>query len=176
MKSFILIIIFITPVHHILHSQPKNRREFRQVHIEVAGPGSLCSINYDFRTTGRRSGFGFKAGIGGTPLGVLGKSCNQGGLLTIPFGFNVLSKGKYAQFEWGGGAVLPFVGATKVYCGDNFKYGFFSDATDIYYYIMAGTRLYAKESRIVYRFFISPLFQKDFPVKFWGGTSIGMKF
>jgi len=58
-----------------------------------------------------------------------------------------------------------------------FKGDFFSDETQIYEYILAGYRYQPDGKKgITYRAFISPLFQPEYPIKFWGGVSIGVKF
>jgi hypothetical protein len=157
------------------HSYAQNKISVHasQVQIEALGPGGLMSINVDSRFLKNIYGFGYRFGLGATPLGVLGKSCNSGTILTIPAGLNYLfGKGKHL-FETGGGGVLSMVSSTKRYCS-NFNSGFFSDETQSYTYLLAGYRYQpVKKKGTTFRIFVSPLFQNDFPVKFWGGISVG---
>ena len=67
------------------------------------------------------------------------------------------------------------IGSTKKYCL-NFDHGYFSDETESYPFLIAGYRYQPfKRNGFTYRAFISPLFQKNFPVKLWAGISIGYK-
>ncbi|HEX7543082.1 MAG TPA: hypothetical protein VF385_03300 [Patescibacteria group bacterium] len=121
------------------------------------------------------NGLGMRVGLGGSPLGKLGKSCNSGALMTLPIGLNYLIGKKNHFIELGGGGVLPFISATKVFCV-GFKGDFFSDDIQIYEYILAGYRYQPNGKKgITYRAFISPLFQTDFPTKLWGGFSVGFR-
>jgi hypothetical protein len=78
--------------------------------------------------------------------------------------------------EFGAGAVLSFMSGTKVYCTGMEK-SFFSEDTENYWFTSIGYRYQRlRRKGMTYRLFVSPLFQKDFPVKFWGGGSIGYRF
>ncbi|CAN5291139.1 hypothetical protein BH20BAC1_BH20BAC1_28830 [soil metagenome] len=143
--------------------------------MEILGPGSLFSLNYDRRFSKRENGIGFRMGIGGSTLGFFGKSCNSGSQIRLPIGLNYLFGKQDHYLEIGGGIVPNIIAATKSYCPD-LKPTFFGDATETFEYILAGYRCQpGKKKGMTYRVFISPLFQKGFDVKLWGGLSIGYK-
>ena len=157
-------------------SQQKNSSNAEQLQLEAFGPGSLFSLNFDIRFAKKENGLGIRAGLGGSPLGKLGASCNSGTLMTLPLGLNYLVGKKNHFIELGVGGVLPFFSATKKLC-IGFKGDFFSDDIQVYEYILVGYRYqpYGKKG-VTYRAFVSPLFQPGFPVKLWGGFSIGFRF
>lgn len=147
------------------------------VQIEVLGPAGLGSINLDSRFGRKENGPGFRLGLGGLPLGMAGsRSCNTGIQISLPAGFNYLF-GKGPHFlETGAGAVLAIISSTKIYCPD-FDSGFFSEETESYGYLLAGYRFQpVKKKGTLFRLFVSPLVQRHFPVKFWGGIGIGHRF
>ena len=145
--------------------------------MEVLGPGSLFSFNFDSRFAKKENGIGFRLGLGGSPLGLLGESCNSGVQISLPAGVNYLIGQRCHFLELGGGGVLVMISATKRYCIQQFKKIFFDDRTESYGYLLAGYRLQPESKKgFTYRIFISPLFQNNFPLKFWGGVSIGKKF
>ena len=170
---FLLMLISIST-----YSQNKNSGNASQFQLEALGPGGLFTFNFDARFIKKENGIGFRVGVGGTPLGTLGYSCNRGFQLSIPIGINyLLGKNKYL-LELGAGAVPTLVGGTKVFClpTPGSKKDFFSDETSNYWYLLAGYRYQpVRKKGITYRVFISPLLQKDFPLKFWGGGSIGIR-
>ena len=147
-----------------------------QVQFEAFGPGSLFSINYETgfpilkKILSERTRF--RIGVGGTPLRVLGPSCNSGGLMTFPIGINYVFGKNIHHLETGGGVVLPLIaGTTKVYCPD-LDHGFFSEETTTYTYLLIGYRLQpTNKKKPVFRAFVSPLF----PFKFWAGASLGIQ-
>ena len=71
-------------------AQSKISSHTSQVQLELFGPGSLFSINFDSRFSKKENGLGFRIVLGGEPLNVLGKSCNSGGLMALPAGINYL--------------------------------------------------------------------------------------
>lgn len=157
-------------------SQPNSTTHAFQLQLEFLGPGSSSSFNIDSRLTKKDNGIGFRAGIGITPLGWLKDACNSGSLNSFPIGINYLiGKGEHL-FEVAGGGVLLFTSGTKLYCVDMEK-NFFSEETTNYWFASVGYRYQPVHQRgLTYRAFVSPLFQKDFPVKLWGGVSIGYRF
>ena len=170
----ILVVIFSTPVY----SQGKLSKNASQFQLEAFGPGSLFSIKFDTRLTKKENGVGFNLGFGGSPLSVLGESCNTGFRLAIPVGLNYLVGKNKHLLELGGGVVPILVSGTKVFClpAPGNKEDFFSDGMGNYWYILAGYRYQpVRKKGLTYRLFISPLLQKKFPVKFWGGASIGIR-
>lgn len=175
---FTLTIVFTTVN---LFSQKKNLTDTlsfpNQIQIEAFGPGSLFSINYETKFPSIfRNILSEKArlrfGIGGTPLKLLGPSCNTGGLITFPVGVSYIFGDGFHHLEASGGFVLTVIpGTTKIHCLD-FDYGFFSEETTTYTYVLIGYRWQpANKKKPVFRAFVSPLF----PFKFWGGASIGFQ-
>ncbi len=157
-------------------SQSHSTSHAFQLQLEVLGPGASSSFNIDSRLTKKENGIGFRAGIGITPLGWLKDACNSGSLNSFPIGINyLLGKGKNL-LELEGGCTLLFTSGTKLYCLDMEK-NFFSEETTNYWFASVGYRYQPVHQRgLTYRAFVSPLFQKDFPVKLWGGVSIGYRF
>lgn len=162
-----------------LFGQHKISNNASQFQLEALGPGGLFTFNFDARFQKKEKGVGFRIGLGGTPLGLWGYSCNRGFQLSIPVGINYLLGKKHHLFELGVGAVPALVSGTKVFCLEppGAKKYFFSDETGSYWYMLGGYRYQPiRKKGFTYRAFISPLLQKDFPVKFWGGASIGLRF
>ncbi len=147
-----------------------------QWQAEGLGPAGLFSINFDSRFSGKEAGLGFRIGLGGTPLSLLGASCNSGTQISLPVGLNYLFGKRYHFLEVGAGGVLAIINGTKVYC-IGFDHGFFSDETTSYSFVSAGYRFQPHMKKgLTYRVFISPLFQKHFSPKAWGGAGIGYRF
>jgi hypothetical protein len=170
---FLLTLIFNTG-----YSQTEVSKKATQFQIETFGPGSLFSVKFDSRFAKREIGLGFNIGVGGAPLGMLGENCNSGFQLTLPLGLNYLFGMQSHLLELGTGYVPTISGGTKKLClpEPGSKPDFFSDEMSSYWYILSGYRHQpVSQKGITYRIFISPLLQKDFPVKFWGGGSIGIR-
>ena len=157
-------------------SQSHSTSHAFQLQLEVLGPGASSSFNIDSRLTKKENGIGFRAGIGITPLGWLKEACNSGSLNSFPIGINYLIGKNQHLLEFGAGGVLLFMTGTKVYCTGMEK-NFFSEETTNYWFTSIGYRYQPVHKKgMTYRILVSPLFQKDFPVKFWGGASIGYRF
>ena len=155
-------------------SQQKISKHATQLQLEALGPGSLFSVNLDCRFAQKQNGLGLRMGLGGSPLGTLGKSCNSGAQISLPIGLNYLI-GKHDHYlELGAGIVPTIIGGTKMLC-IGLEQDFFSDETQTYEYVLAGYRYQpVDKSKITYRAFVSPLLQSVFPLKLWGGLSIGV--
>ncbi len=157
-------------------SQSHSTSHAFQLQMEVLGPGASFSFNIDSRLTKRENGIGFRAGIGITPLGWLKEPCNSGSLNGFPLGINYLIGKSQHLLELGAGGVFLFMTGTKMLCTGMEKH-FFSEETTNYWFTSVGYRYQPlRKKGVTYRVFVSPLFQKDFPVKFWGGASIGYRF
>ncbi len=174
MKVFFSLAAFLFAIKSF--SQPHSTTHAFQLQLEFLGPGASSSFNIDSRLTKTENGIGFRAGIGITPLGWLKDACNSGSLNSFPIGINYLAgKGKHL-FEVAGGGVFLFMSGTKLLCTDMEK-NFFSEETEAYWFTSVGYRYQRLHKKgMTYRLFVSPLFQKDFPVKFWGGGSAGYRF
>lgn len=83
--------LFLTSIAVHANSQNNISPRASQLQFEILGPGSLFSLNFDSRFMRREKGLGYKIGLGGSPLGLLGKSCNSGTLLTLPAGLTFLT-------------------------------------------------------------------------------------
>ncbi len=170
---FLLTVIFFTG-----YSQSAVSKKASQFQIEALGPASLFSIKLDSRFAKRENGLGFNIGVGGAPLGIFGESCNSGFQLALPVGLNYLVGKQNHLLELGTGYVPILISGTKVFCitEPGGKPDFFSDDMSSYWYLLAGYRHQPiKKKGFTYRLFISPLLQTNFPVKFWGGGSIGIR-
>ena len=157
-------------------AQKNYNQHASQVQVELFGPAGLFSVNYDSRFTKKEFGTGFKIGLGASPLGVFGESCNSGSQISLPAGLNYLI-GKRKHFvEVGGGGVLAIIGGTKVYC-EGLEPAFFSDRTTSYVYSTLGYRYQPFQKKgLTFRAFVSPLFQQGFTTQIWGGGSIGYRW
>jgi hypothetical protein len=172
----ILALVFSIFVFGKCFSQSHASSHALQLQLEFLGPGVSSSLNLDSRFAKKDNGIGFRIGLGITPLGLLKSSCNQGSLNSLPIGINYLIGNKKHLLELGAGGVALFISGTKVYCLNMEKH-FFSEETDYYWFTSIGYRYQPLHKKgLTYRIFVSPLFQKDFPVKFWGGASVGYRF
>jgi len=180
-NKLILSIILLLPVFMLsqtpyLGLSPAENKVYShasQVQFEALGPGGLLSFHFDSRFKKADNGIGYTVGFGVAPYELLEKSCNRGGVITIPVGLNYLF-GKNHCIEVGGGGALKFGGGTKVYCL-YIEDSFFENEESFYAYALIGYRYQPNFKRLTCRVFMSPLFQKSMPVKFWGGASIGLQ-
>ena len=176
MKIFFLLSFLSLCISGKSFSQTGPSSHAFQFQLEGFGPGIYSSLNMDSRITKKENGIGFRIGIGITPLGFLKNQCNTGSLNALPAEINYLI-GKNKHFlEIGAGGVLLFMSGTKRYCL-NMEKQFFSEETTNFWFTSVGYRYQpAHKKGLTYRVFISPLFQKNFPPKLWGGASIGYRF
>jgi hypothetical protein len=105
----------------------------------------------------------------------MAKRCLQLRFLKQFSSWNKLSHWKSQHLlEWCRWRVLLFMTGTKLYCTGMES---FSEETTNYWFASVGYRYQPAHQRgLTYRAFVSPLFQKGFPVKLWGGVSIGYRF
>jgi len=173
MRRLLLIIILFFFISKSIFSQSSHAF---QVQFEVLGPGVSNSFSIDSRISKRDNGIGFRAGMGITPLGWLQDACNSGSLNSFPIAVNYLiGKGEHL-FELTGGAVVLITSGTKLYCESMEKH-FFSEETTNYWFASVGYRYQRlRKQGMTYRLFVSPLVRKDFPIKLWGGGSVGYRF
>jgi hypothetical protein len=147
-----------------------------QLQLEFFGPGAAWSLNMDSRFLKKENGLGFRVGIGITPLALLKDPCNEGSLNSFPVGINYLFGNTKNLLELEAGGVLLFMSGTKRNCL-NMEKNFLSEETTNYWFTSVGYRHQPVHKKgLTYRVFVSPLYQKEFPVKFWGGGSIGFRF
>ncbi|MBK7289988.1 MAG: hypothetical protein IPI78_06975 [Chitinophagaceae bacterium] len=81
-------------------AQHKVSKHASQLQLEVFGEGGLFSLNYDARFAKKENGIGFSLGLGGTPLGLGGYSCNSGFQLSLPIGLNYLAGKINIYLKW----------------------------------------------------------------------------
>ena len=175
MKIFVTLIVGVL-VFGKSFAQPHISSHALQLQLEFLGPGISSSLDIDSRLTKKEDGIGFRIGLGITPLGLLKDPCNTGSLNSFPIGINYLFGKNKNKLELAGGTVLLFMSGTKLYCLNMEKH-FFSEETTNYWFTSIGYRYQPRHKKgLTYRIFVSPLFQKDFPVKFWGGVSVGYRF
>ena len=175
MKRLFIVSSFLL-VSAISFSQEKKfSKHGSQIQMDVLGPGGMLSVHFESRFLKGKTGIGYKVGLGAAPYDLLEESCNEGGNLTIPLGLNYLVGKKSHLLELGAGNVFKFGGGTKVYCTE-IEDSFFENGNLSYLYCLIGYRYQPLAKRIAGRIFVSPLFQKDIPVKFWGGAGVSLKF
>ncbi len=175
-KFFSIIFSIFLLVSFSATAQRKFSKHASQLQLEVFGKSGLFSINYDARFAKKDKGIGFSLGLGGAPLGLGGYSCNSGFQLSLPVGLNYLVGKNKHLLEMGAGFAPVLISGTKIFCTmpPDEKY-FFSDDTGSYGYLLAGYRYQPINKKMTYRIFVSPLFQKDYNTKFWGGASFGIR-
>jgi len=172
-RQFTFIGLLLFPVL-LLSQERKFSNHGSQIHLEVLGPGGLISFHFESRFLKSKTGLGYSIGLGNTPYDVFEKSCNTGSTVSIPAGISYLVGKKDHLLEIGLGVALKFGAGTKVYCPD-IEDGFFISENTGYEYCLLGYRYQPQNKKLSWRIFISPLFQKDFSAKFWGGAGIGIR-
>ena len=173
MKARSIICLLLTPAF-LFSQERKFSGHGSQVQLEALGPGGLLSVNFESRFFKGVNGPGFKAGLGFAPYGLFERSCNTGGVITIPAGLNYLFGRKDHFFEMGAGGALMFGGGTKVYCID-IEDSFFETGETFYAYALLGYRYQPQVGKLSWRIFLSPLIQKGPIKKFWGGAGMGIR-
>ena len=159
---------------HLFSQEKKFSAHGSQIQMEILGPGGMFSFHFESRFMKRVDGLGYTVGFGVAPYN-LEETCNEGGSVTISVGLNYLLGEKAHILEMGAGVVLKIFGAgTKVYC-PAIDENFFENGESAYFYSLLGYRYQPASKRLSWRIFVSPLFQKDFPVKFWGGAGVSLK-
>ncbi len=147
--------VFLT----ILFSNASIAQTAMSVYAEAGGPG-LASLNFDTRFSKKQDGIGGRIGIGGFQI-------DGTGALFIPASITwLIGKDQKNYFEVG-------AGATYVNSSDNNNSDFFYST---FGHLNVGYRYQPKQSGIIFRATINPIFGKDFFWPYYGGVSIGYKF
>lgn len=174
MKRKLILFSLLVFVSGYLFSQVRKFSEHgSEIQIEFLGPGGMFGLHFESGFVKRTNGFGYTIGLGAAPYN-LEKTCNDVGFITIPVGLNYLLGKQNHLLEIGAGAVVKFGGGTKVWCPE-LEDNFFENGDPSYFYSLLGYRYQPHSKRMSWRAFVSPLFQKDFPVKLWGGAGISLK-
>ncbi|MEX8548961.1 MAG: hypothetical protein V5804_15290 [Mucilaginibacter sp.] len=140
----------------------------QNVFVEIGGQGLLFTANYDTRFSNKRNGIGGRAGIGYISL-------DGDHVTTVPIGLNyLLGKGK-SFFEIG-------LGATLVNAGSRNSDFFFTDsggsnsASTVIGTMSFSYRLQPIDSGFALRAGLTPIFNADGFIPYYGGLSLGYTF
>ena len=173
-KKLFIAICLILVTGYLFSQEKKFGGHGSQIQMEILGPGGKFSFHFESRFIKRVDGLGYTVGFGVAPYD-LEETCNDGGFITIPAGLNYLLGKQRHILEMGAGVVLKIFGSgTKVGCPE-LDDNFFESGDPTYFYGLLGYRYQPASKRLSWRIFVSPLFQKDFPVKFWGGAGLSLK-
>jgi hypothetical protein len=137
----------------------------KSVYLEVLGPSGLA-INYDTRFSKKQNGIGGRLGIGIIPFDDDG-SDSRATVVTLPVGINYLfGKGKKNYFEAGAG----FTGVFTSFEEDDEK------LTSSFGHVLLGYRYQPLQKGFTFRVFLSPVFDSERFIPYYGGVSFGYKF
>ncbi len=140
----------------------------QNVFVEVGGQGLLFTANYDTRFSNKRNGIGGRVGIGYISL-------DGDHITTVPIGLNyLLGKGKNF-FEVGLGATLVNVGSrnSDFFFTDS---GGSNSASTVIGTMSFSYRLQPIDSGFSLRAGITPIFNSDGFIPYYGGLSLGYTF
>lgn len=141
----------------------------QNVFIELGGQGLLLTANYDSRFSNRRDGLGGRIGIGYTAVD------NENAATTIPLSLNYLLGKNNKFFEIGLGATITASksnGSLFFNEGDNQvekDSGVLGTMSFTY-------RVQPVDSGFSFRAGITPIFNGDFFIPYYGGISLGYTF
>ncbi len=179
MKRKFLLILILFPVFTTcaVHSQTGSsksdslratlptgdQKRAQNVYVEMFGQGLLFTANYDTRFSNRRDGLGGRAGIGYI-------SADGDNATTVPVSLNyLLGKGKHF-FEVGLGATLL---ATS---GNDDSFFFNGNSSSVIGTMSFAYRVQPVDNGFSFRVGLTPLFNGDFFIPYYGGLSLGYTF
>lgn len=164
MKKILLALSLLLTLNCIKSTAQELKRA-QNVFIELGGQGLTFTANYDTRFGNRRDGLGGRVGIG--YFAVDGDK-----LTTIPFSLNYLLGKGNKFFEIGLGATIATV---NIQSGDDF---FFEDgsANGLLGTMSFAYRVQPVDSGFSFRAGITPIFNKDNFIPYFGGISLGYTF
>jgi hypothetical protein len=164
MKKILLAICLLSTLT-CFKSISQELKRAQNVFIELGGQGLTFTANYDTRFGKRRDGLGGRAGIG--YFAVDGDK-----LTTIPVSLNYLLGKGNKFFEIGLGATFATL---NIQSGDDF---FFDNGTSegLMGTMSFAYRLQPIDSGFSFRAGISPIFNKDNFIPYYGGISLGYTF
>jgi len=135
----------------------------QNVFVEVGGQGLLFTANYDSRFSNRRDGLGGRVGIGYL-------ASDGDNATTIPLSLNyLLGKGKHF-FEVGLGATII---ATS---GNDNSFFFDGNNSNVIGTMSFSYRVQPVDSGFAFRVGLTPIFNSDFFIPYYGGLSLGYTF
>lgn len=158
MRKSIFSLVFLLALSMAGHSQAA-----KSIFFELGGPG-LASINFDTRFTGKEAGIGGRVGVGGFKV-------DGAGVVFLPIGVNyLLGKDDKNYFEIGAGVTPTFIS------GDDLVDDEDGDFTATFGHLLFGYRMQPLNGGFTFRAFISPVFNKNGFIPYYGGVSFGYKF
>lgn len=140
---------------------PVAEKRAQNVFVEVGGQGLLFTANYDTRFSNRRDGFGGRAGIGYL-------SVNGDHITTVPISANYLLGNGRRFFEVGLGAT--FIGSNTSIFFDDDSEGTVLGTMSFSY------RLQPENSGFSFRAGLTPIFNSQNFLPYFGGISLGYSF
>ncbi|MFP5081961.1 hypothetical protein [Pedobacter sp. JCM 36344] len=164
MKKILLAISILSSLTCLkLNAQEIKRAQ--NVFIELGGQGLIFTANYDSRFGNRRDGLGGRAGIGYFAV-------NGDKITTIPLSLNYLLGKGNKFFEIGLGATIATV---NIQFGDDFL---FEDGSSngVLGTMSFAYRVQPIDSGFSFRAGITPIFNKDNFIPYFGGISLGYTF
>ena len=164
MKKTLLAICIIVILTSLKLSAQEVKRA-QNVFIELGGQGLTFTANYDSRFGNRRDGLGGRAGIG--YFAVDGDK-----VTTIPLSLNYLLGKGNKFFEIGLGATIATI---NLQSGDDFL---FEDGSSegVVGTMSFAYRVQPIDSGFSFRAGITPIFNKDNFIPYFGGISLGYTF
>lgn len=135
----------------------------QNVFVEVGGQGLLFTANYDTRFGNRRDGIGGRVGIGYI-------SIDGNNATTVPLSLNYLLGKGNKFFEIGLGATVL---ATS---GDENSFFFEDNNSNVIGTMSFSYRLQPVDGGFSFRVGLTPVFNQDFFVPYYGGLSLGYTF
>jgi len=150
----------------VLMKQSAEGSRAQNVFIELGGQGILLTANYDTRFSNRRDGLGGRAGIGYI-------AADGDHATTIPLSLNYLLGKGNKFFEIGLGATMI---SSKV------DFSFFDDNSEpeknsnVIGTMSFAYRVQPVDSGFSFRAGITPVFNSDFFIPYYGGISLGYTF
>jgi hypothetical protein len=163
MKKLFLAICLIS-IFHSFQVTAQELKRAQNVFIELGGQGLAFTANYDSRFGNRRDGLGGRAGVG--YFAVDGDK-----LTTIPISLNYLLGKGNKFFEIGLGATYTSV---NMQSGD---FLFDDDSgSNLIGTMSFAYRVQPIDSGFSFRIGLSPVFNKDNFIPYYGGLSLGYTF
>lgn len=163
MKKLFLAICLIS-IFHSFQATGQEIKRAQNVFIELGGQGLTFTANYDSRFGNRRDGLGGRAGIG--YFAVDGDK-----LTTIPISLNYLLGKGNKFFEIGLGATYTSVNMQSGdFLFDN------NTGSNVIGTMSFAYRVQPVDSGFSFRIGLSPIFNKDNFIPYYGGLSLGYTF
>jgi hypothetical protein len=157
------ILFFFRPVSAQDSRASLENKRAQNVFVEIGGQGLLFTANYDTRFSNKRNGLGGRAGIGYI-------AADGDHATTIPISLNyLLGKDKHF-FEVGLGATLL---ATR---GSDDSFFFSDNESNLIGTMSFSYRVQPVDNGFSFRIGLTPVFNGDFFMPYFGGLSIGYTF